>query len=332
MPQPVSCVQAAAAPAQAAPVEEVDPLAEAEVYIAYGRDAQAEEILKEALAKTPNRTDVQRKLLEIYSARKDKAGFNKVAADYNKQTGGAGDAWLAVAAMGFALDPANPLYEAGKHAAPPAPAPAAATASDLDFELGGEVTGVTTDITLDSGIASQVAPPHETTAVLEAGELRRMATEAQQQVAPAAVPLMPDFTLELPTTGAEAQSTTTTDIALEAVPTQDSHMIDFQIELPKAEAPAAAAPGPVEAPVTDAGIDFKLEIPDLDLGEKPKAEAGAGGEKDGHWYDVQTKFDLAKAYQEMGDKDGAKEILQEVIKEGDAEQQEQAKKVLASLA
>jgi pilus assembly protein FimV len=33
----------------------------------------------------------------------------------------------------------------------------------------------------------------------------------------------------------------------------------------------------------------------------------------------------------MGDRDGAKEILQEVIKEGDAEQQAQATTLLASL-
>jgi len=56
-----------------------------------------------------------------------------------------------------------------------------------------------------------------------------------------------------------------------------------------------------------------------------------GGAKDDHWYDVQTKFDLAKAYQEMGDKDGAREILQEVIKEGDAAQQAEAKQLLDSL-
>ncbi|MDQ3196126.1 MAG: hypothetical protein M3Q32_07095, partial [Pseudomonadota bacterium] len=49
------------------------------------------------------------------------------------------------------------------------------------------------------------------------------------------------------------------------------------------------------------------------------------------WYDVQTKFDLAKAYQEMGDKEGAREILQEVVQEGDAEQQANSKALLASL-
>ena len=46
---------------------------------------------------------------------------------------------------------------------------------------------------------------------------------------------------------------------------------------------------------------------------------------------MQTKFDLAKAYQEMGDKDGAREILQEVMKEGDAGQHEEAKKLLDAL-
>ena len=80
----------------------------------------------------------------------------------------------------------------------------------------------------------------------------------------------------------------------------------------------------------DGGLDFKLA--DLSL-EDTKSEAAAtpAGEKDGHWYDVQTKFDLAKAYQEMGDKDGAKEILQEVLKEGDAEQKAQAKTLMDSL-
>ena len=54
--------------------------------------------------------------------------------------------------------------------------------------------------------------------------------------------------------------------------------------------------------------------------------------KNDHWFDVQTKFDLAKAYQEMGDKDSAREILKEVIAEGDAQQQAEAKSLLEALA
>ena len=43
--------------------DDVDPIAEADVYMAYGRDAQAEEILKEALGKDANRVAVHAKLL-----------------------------------------------------------------------------------------------------------------------------------------------------------------------------------------------------------------------------------------------------------------------------
>jgi pilus assembly protein FimV len=95
--------------------------------------------------------------------------------------------------------------------------------------------------------------------------------------------------------------------------------------------PAAVAP--VEAPAADAGLDFKIDVGDLNinLDDTSTQAAPASAGKDGHWYDVQQKFDLAKAYQEMGDNDGAREILQEVIKEGDAEQQDQAQKLLSSL-
>jgi pilus assembly protein FimV len=82
---------------------------------------------------------------------------------------------------------------------------------------------------------------------------------------------------------------------------------------------------------TDSGLDFKLGGLDLSLDGEPKTQPGPGAEKNGHWYDVQTKFDLAKAYQEMGDKDGAREILQEVIKEGDVDQKAQARTLMDSL-
>jgi pilus assembly protein FimV len=141
--------------------------------------------------------------------------------------------------------------------------------------------------------------------------------------------VMPDFTLEVPSPGAVAEA----DIALEPVaPARDSNVIDFHIELPKAAEPVTVASDAAAASSADAGLDFKIEGLDFELERGPQTvPAGGGGEKDGQWYDVQTKFDLAKAYQEMGDRDGAKEILQEVVKEGDAEQKAQATKLLESL-
>jgi len=316
-----TAAESTAQTAAAASVDDVDPMQEAEVYIQYGRDGQAEEILKEALATNPKREDVQLKLLEVYAGRKDKSAFGKLAGDFNKLTGGAGANWLKAAAMGFALDPANRLYEAGKGAAKATViGGGAGSAADIDLDLGGGgVPRISTDIMLDAGAAE--AATGVDTAILDLG-----AVTTGQRGKPAAP--MPDFTLEMPPAGASLQA----DIALEpAASARDSNVIDFHIELPQdTPEPVTMASAPAAASGADAGLDFKLEGLNLSLEGEQKTMA-AGAERDGHWYDVQTKFDLAKAYQEMGDQAGAKEILQEVIKEGDAEQKAQAKTLLASL-
>jgi pilus assembly protein FimV len=90
--------------------DEVDPVAEADVYMAYGRDAQAEEILVEALRKDPQRLAIHAKLLEIYANRKSLKQFDTLASELYSQTGGVGPEWEKVAALGLALDPENPLY------------------------------------------------------------------------------------------------------------------------------------------------------------------------------------------------------------------------------
>lgn len=89
---------------------EVDPLAEAELYLAYNFDTQAEDILKEALRNDPQRHPVRLKLLEIYAARKDVRAFETQATELYSLTGGKGDEWAQAAALGHTLDPANPMY------------------------------------------------------------------------------------------------------------------------------------------------------------------------------------------------------------------------------
>ena len=90
--------------------DEVDPVAEADVYMAYGRDAQAEEILLEARQKDPKRHAIVLKLLEIYSGRKDVKQFEALATELYGETGGAGADWDKAAAMGRVLDPNNPIF------------------------------------------------------------------------------------------------------------------------------------------------------------------------------------------------------------------------------
>ena len=249
------------APAEAA--AELDPLDEANVYLAHGRDAQAEAILTEAIPKDPTRSALHVKLLEVYALRKDKAAFAKRAEDFHKLTGGMGDDWIKVAAMGFGLDRGNPLYGSAKDASVAAPAAVEAARPDLDFNLD--------------------AP-------------------AAQTASPAPAPA-------------------------------DAGALDFEIEVPTLEVPPAAPATPAP-PVADSGaaLDFKLDLGALDLSlDDKKRGAAPAGEHDAHWHDVQAKFDLAKAYQEMGDKAGAGEILKEVMQEGDAEQRAKAKTLLDSL-
>ncbi|MBS0354204.1 MAG: hypothetical protein JSR83_09935 [Proteobacteria bacterium] len=90
--------------------EGVDPVAEADVYMAYGRDAQAEEILLDALKTDPGRTGVHLKLLEIYAQRKNLKQFETTATELYSLTGGNGQDWEKAAALGRKVDPDSPLY------------------------------------------------------------------------------------------------------------------------------------------------------------------------------------------------------------------------------
>jgi pilus assembly protein FimV len=122
--------------------------------------------------------------------------------------------------------------------------------------------------------------------------------------------------------------------------------LEIDFELPGGK--GAAAPGALDQtarmqaaqPANVTEVDFKLGEP-----TKPAASAmdlggisfdlgkggGEGAPVDARWQEVATKLDLAKAYEEMGDKDGARELLNEVLKEGDAAQQQQAKQMLAAI-
>ncbi len=84
-------------------------------------------------------------------------------------------------------------------------------------------------------------------------------------------------------------------------------------------------------------IDLDLEnTPDTqptDQSEDRQEEPAStdDGVKDERWHEVETKIDLAKAYLDMEDKEGAREMLEEVLQEGDARQQETAQALLVDL-
>ena len=100
-------------PSQLDAADDVDPVAEADVYLAYGRDLQAEEILKEALKTHGGRLSVHQKLLEIYGKRRDMRNFELTANEAYKLTAGEGQDWVRICEQGLSIDPANPLYMPG---------------------------------------------------------------------------------------------------------------------------------------------------------------------------------------------------------------------------
>ncbi|CAN4270471.1 FimV Tfp pilus assembly protein FimV [Methylophilaceae bacterium] len=91
---------------------DVDPIAEAEVYMAYGRDAQAEEILRDAIAKEPKRFELHLKLIEMYAASKNVSAFEDLAGELYTTLGADDPTWVKVADIGRSLEPSNPLYQA----------------------------------------------------------------------------------------------------------------------------------------------------------------------------------------------------------------------------
>ncbi|MEY4100492.1 MAG: hypothetical protein RL300_1663 [Pseudomonadota bacterium] len=94
-------------------VEDTDPLAEAEVYLAYGRDLQAEEVLKDALVTQPERVAIYQKLLEIYAKRQDAGSYAEMAGLVRPLLKNNEAQWTQICSDGLALEPGNALYLAG---------------------------------------------------------------------------------------------------------------------------------------------------------------------------------------------------------------------------
>jgi pilus assembly protein FimV len=337
----------------------VDPVAEAEVYMAYGRDAQAEEILLEAIKAEPTRQAVHLKLLELYAARKSIKPFEEVAKDLKQQTGGAGANWERAAALGKGIDPGNSLYGDAQ--------------SPVDT-LSMDAFGTSTVIMPPGQLAKMAAmdPSKAETVVMPAVEPAAAAPVAEEEVqsfdldlgdepasisAPEPAPVTLDFDLDLgsdSTSGSPAASEpppldlevpSISPAEAPAAPTMD---IEFDLGLPATPAPAPSAPA---AATNSVDFDFNLDTPaasapapgainpavdfadiNLDL-EKPAAPALAPEapavalEEDNP--EVSTKLELAQAYEEMGDTEGMRELLQEVLAEGSAAQQETARSKLA---
>jgi pilus assembly protein FimV len=332
---------------------EVDPVAEAEVYIAYGREAQAEEILREALKKQPERQSARLKLLEILAAKKDIASFSAVSKEMYDQTGGHNEEWPKVITLGLSIDPNNSLY----------------TGASPDSGFG---TSALPNDDNPPTFMSELSDPASPTE-LAAARPSFAPTEPMKGAKSEFAGLDFDLGNDSSTIGRAADRLTgsaavaTAAVAATAVTAKSAgsglqNAIGGSFELPSLDLSAPLSPKPTESlgnPLSDLG-DFKIDLPSLEkLDSRMDAPAidlssigldlqssGSGSSTavannpapvdlshadNAKWQEMATKLDLASAYEEIGDKEGAKELLNEVIKDGDPGQQQKARSMLSKI-
>jgi pilus assembly protein FimV len=328
--------------------DEVDPIAEAEVYLAYGRDAQAEEILKDALKKDPQRQEIYLKLLEIHAQHNKPSAFETVASELYAVNNGQGEVWQKAVALGRQLDPANPMFAEGGAPAPrtvavPVVAPEVAAADNVAIRTG------------DDGLAFQmdeeisISPTSGSKAKSTVEAINAAEADMERTARLTATEFDPDRTMALPPHTPPATPAPAPVVPMhekvEAASAKAAPKFDLDFKLDDVEKPApmqkprepaleTATAGSGAAPAQLARPAAALELDKLDLAFDPERstfEDPTPSVLDGQWHDAATKLDLAKAYQEMGDVEGAREILQEVLHEGDETQKAEAQVLLAKL-
>ncbi len=298
-------------------IGDVDPVAEADVYLAYGRDLQAEEILKEAMRANPDRMAVRTKLLEVYAKRRDTKGFELLAGQLFALAGADSEDWHKAQELGRQIDPENPLYSPGGQ-------------PDLILREGGRLVEPLDATTMpQSVLAKKPEGP-----ISEAGSLDDV----------------PSLDLDLDLDLGGRASSDTTPSALEvtrpfATGAAIAEPADFSIDMPLAEAskPAAAKEDP------NGPLDFDLG--ELVLGEGSSASGKASSRPmpldidDGFAASVPSfelsdddadplarKLELAEEFRQIGDMEGARDLLEEVLAHADGALKSKAQGMLDRLA
>ncbi|MGS0741608.1 FimV/HubP family polar landmark protein [Glaciimonas sp. GG7] len=303
----------------------VDPVAEADVYIAYGRDVQAEEILKEALRSQPNRHAIRVKLLEIYAARKDVRAFGVLANELYSLTNGAGEEWQEAIALGFTIDPTNPLYGKGLKSEQVVTNAVSMT----------EPNPLLDDLNYD-GLNAVTEPfIHAVDTPLES------AKEVAELFAPLNVDdSKPDLVIAPSLPASSWLAMETVDLELDKSQVAQPYKyspIDLDVETLSDEitSPASVV---TEKVAMAKPLEFDLSGMDLNLDVVEDTHAHSHENISQQIVihvvnaEMATKLDLAVAYQEIGDIEGARELLEEVLKGGDLDQIDTAKSLLTNLA
>jgi pilus assembly protein FimV len=313
-------------------IGDVDPVAEADVYLAYGRDLQAEEILKEAMRANPERLAIRTKLLEVYAKRRDTKGYELLAGELYGLTGGQGEDWVRAQELGRSIDPENPLYEQGGQpnsgyasesgggemlgasTMPQSvvPSPSRFENSAIpDFDLGADTpSGSSASIDLDISVPGPMdaLPPISGTF----GSIKQGVVGGATAVAAAGGAVFGAASAAAKDAGDFGHSS-----------------LDFELhDLPE-----------ISEPITEAGDLQKIDMDGLSLDFDLQPTTSPGGVDaypmlgDGEDGDpLARKIELAKEFLDFGDAESARDMLQEVIEKSDGDLRAKAQAMLDKLA
>ena len=332
---------------------DVDPVAEADVYLAYGRDLQAEEILKEALRNNPSRFAIHAKLAEIYAKRQDLPALQGLGKELKRLSGGEGPEWDRVAQLGRSLDPANAMYQAspqrhsgfgtlaGAAAVGAAVAGAAAVGAAEDAPPSSKFGSL--DLDLDLDLEPAAAPVATASRPMDLDFLPSAAAPLADSNE-LLVPRTPD-TAPQPLDMAKAPTGT---LDLSSVDDLEFTLVNNSDMGPLNTNPAPLSPATIPAPMSphtipasmdgldapNSGmIDFDMGSISLDLNDPvdssavPLAEAAEGSGDN----PLATKLALAQEFSAIGDTEGARALCEEVIAEASGSLKTRAQRLLAEL-
>jgi pilus assembly protein FimV len=365
---------------------EVDPISEADVYLAYGRYQQAEDLMRQAIEDQPERDECKLKLLEIFYANENKSAFEEYATELissgksNDQT-----FWLKVVEMGAELDPDSTLYTelAGDKANFETEDSGADESTAVDSQSEDESvenTKAENETEFDLSVFDDDASVSEDGAdektedssldfdlsVFDLEESDSDQTEVSESKAGAEEVESVDFDLDavaLDSTKAEESIETektdeveeeieSVDFDLDASPeaeVTDNIVLDSELDTEESlenfdfsgdESVSTESTSPSEEPETKEAESFETFDFDFDteaVEPTPISAIDAQHDLDDGVSDLtdmdelETKIDLAKAYVDMGDSDAAKNIAEEVLKNGNEEQKKVAQEIIDQL-
>ncbi len=312
-------------------IEEDEVLQEADVYIVYGLHEQAEDELKKAISKNPDKLEYRYKLIENYKAANDPESFVSTSKEFLKaavehKEDSVRPLWDKIVSWGKEVAPENELFAEGaslKQAMGMVGGAAAAGAAvqiareafaddgaddqdldisgvddDIDAMLGTDISADDFDLEADLGLGDDI----------DLGDdfgLDELASEIESSDI--------DLSDNVLSFGSTEKNT---------APTADESVSGLDLEIDQNTGldkilPEGNAYTPEESGSGDDSLDDALSFLDLSDDDEEMQQAH-----------ISTKLDLARAYLDMGDVEGARHTLEEVVIEGNDDQKREAEELL----